>query len=222
MQGASLFPMLRKLVTALFASLAFYVLIPAVTHPETLCLPQLWILVTVALLISAFQPAYKPIDDGAPPRDRGTASQIVWSVYLTQFVGIVEATFFRYPQSFRWDAVTTAALVGMVCGLGLRVWAVLTLGRYFTWFITVYDDHKVIRLGPFRFIRHPAYCGAWILFISTMLFLHAWVAAVVSLVAQLFAYVRRIRYEEQLMIEKLGVEYESYTREVKALVPLLW
>lgn len=214
--------MLRKLITALLASSLFYLLLPAIVHPETLYLPQLWILVGIAVAISIFQPAYKPVDGSAPARDRGTATQIVWSVYLSQLAGMVEAVFFRYPQSFRWDAITTASLIAMLAGLGLRIWAVFTLGRYFTWFITVYEDHRVIRSGPFRFIRHPAYCGAWILFVATMLFLHAWIGAALSLVVQFFAYRRRIRYEEEMMIQKLGASYEIYTREVKALVPLLW
>ncbi|HYG79103.1 MAG TPA: isoprenylcysteine carboxylmethyltransferase family protein [Pyrinomonadaceae bacterium] len=214
--------MIRKLTTALLAAAAFYLLPALLGNPGALRFPQLWILVAVALGISVFQPAYKPVDGAAPPHDRGTATQIVWSVYLTQLVGIVEAVFFRYPESFRWDAVTTVALVGMVVGLGLRVWAVLTLGRFFTWHITVYEDHQVIRSGPFRFIRHPAYCGALILFVATMVFLHAWVGAALSLVFQLFAYVRRIRYEEAMMIDRMGESYRAYTREVNALVPLLW
>jgi protein-S-isoprenylcysteine O-methyltransferase len=213
--------MIRKLATALLAAAAFY-LLPAIGNPAALRHPQLWILVAVAIAISIFQPAYKPVDGTAPPHDRGTAAQIVWSVYLTQLVGIIEAIYFRYPESFRWDTVTTVALVAMVAGLGLRIWAVITLGRFFTWFITVYDDHQVIRSGPFRFVRHPAYCGALILFVATMVFLHAWVGAALSLGFQLFAYVRRIRYEETMMIERLGENYKAYTREVNALVPLLW
>lgn len=213
--------MIRKLLTALAASLAFY-LLPAIFQPEALARPQLWILVAIALAISIFQPAYRPVDNLAPPHDRGTATQIVWSVYLTQFAGIVEALFIRYPESFQWDAITTAALAAMLAGLGLRVWAVLTLGRFFTWHISVYEDHQVIRSGPFRLIRHPAYGGALLLFIATLVFLHAWVGAALSLVFQLLAYVRRIRHEETMMIEKLGERYQSYTREVKALVPLVW
>jgi len=213
--------MIRKLLTAALAALAFYIL-PAVFQPAALGHPQLWILVAFAFAISIFQPAYKPLDGSAPQHDRGTAAQIVWSVYLTQFVGIVEALFFRFPDSFRWDAVTTIALAAMVAGLGLRVWSVITLGRFFTWFITVYEDHQVIRSGPFRFIRHPAYGGALILFVATLLFLHAWVGATLSLVFQLFAYVRRIRYEEAMMLERLGDKYASYMRETGALVPLVW
>jgi len=213
--------MIRKLATVLIAVSVFY-LLPTIANPRALFHPQLWILVAVALAISVFQPAYRPLDKSAPTHDRGTAAQIVWSVYLTQLVGVVEAVYFRYPESFDWDVVTTVALMAMIVGLGLRVWAVLTLGRFFTWFITVYDDHQVIRSGPFRFIRHPAYGGALILFVATMVFLHAWVGAVLSLVFQLLAYVRRIRYEEAMMIERLGEPYIKYTRSVRALVPLLW
>lgn len=213
--------MIRKLLTALLAALAFYVL-PAVGNPAALYHPQLWILVAAAVAISLFQPAYKPFDKSAPPQDRGTATQIVWSVYLTQLVGIIEAIFFRYPESFRWDTVTTIALVAMLAGLSLRIWAVITLGRFFTWFITVYDDHQVIRSGPFRFIRHPSYGGALILFVATLVFLHAWVGAALSFVFQLFAYLRRIRYEEAMMIERMGEKYRAYVREVDALVPLPW
>ncbi|HEV7767522.1 MAG TPA: isoprenylcysteine carboxylmethyltransferase family protein [Thermoanaerobaculia bacterium] len=212
--------MIRRVLTAIVAASAIY-LLPAVFKTEALRYPQLWILVAFGVVLSIMQPTYKPIDT-APVQDRGTATQIVWSVYLTQLIGVIEAVYFRYPESFRWDVFTTAALVLMAIGLGLRVWAVVTLGRYFTWFITVYDDHKVIRTGPFRFIRHPAYGGALLLFVGTLIFLDAWVGAALSLVFQLFAYVRRIRYEEALMIERLGERYVTYTREVRALVPLLW
>jgi protein-S-isoprenylcysteine O-methyltransferase len=213
--------MIRKLLTAALAAFAFYI-VPALFQPAALHYPQLWILVAIAFATSLFQPAYKPLDGSAPQHDRGTAAQIVWSVYLTQFAGIIEALFFRFPESFHWDIVTTIALVAILAGLGLRVWSVITLGRFFTWFITVYEDHQVIRSGPFRFIRHPAYGGALVLFVATLVFLHAWVGAALSLVFQLFAYLRRIRYEEAMMVERLGEKYAAYMREVGALVPLLW
>ncbi len=213
--------MIRKILTATLAAAAIY-LLPALGNTAALRHPQLWVLVFFGLLVSLFQPAYKPIDKGAPSRDRGTATQIVWSVYLTQLVGVIEAVHFRYPESFRWDVATTAGLLAMVLGLGLRSWAVLTLGRFFTWHITVYDDHQVIRSGPFRFVRHPAYAGALVLFVGTLVFLHAWVGAILSLLLQTAAYVRRIRHEEAMMIEQLGERYRAYIREVKALVPLVW
>lgn len=213
--------MLRKVVTAVLAASAIYLLVAA-GNPPALRHPQLWILFVFGLAVSIFQPTYKPIDESAPRHDRGTAAQIVWSVYLTQIFGVAEAVYYRYPASFQWDLVATVALVVALAGMGLRIWAVRTLGRYFTWFITVYEDHKVIRSGPFRVVRHPAYLGAFLLFVGTLVFLHAWVGAALSTVFQLWAYVRRIRHEEKLMIKEMGEDYVAYTREVKALVPLIW
>lgn len=213
--------MTRKIVTALLTVSALY-LLPAIGNPSIFRYPQLWILLGVALALSVFQPVFKPIDRTAPEHDRRTAAQIVWSVYVTQFIGIIEAVYFRYPESFHWNVITSIGLVGIVAGLSLRIWAVLTLGRFFTWFITVYDDHQLIRSGPFRFIRHPAYLGALILFVSTLVFLHAWIGVVLSLVFQLLAYLRRIKYEEALMIERLGDRYRAYTREVNTMVPGIW
>lgn len=213
--------MIRKLLTGIAAATALY-LLPALGRPEAFQHPQLWILVACGLGISLFQPAYKPVDKAAPEHDRGTAAQIVWSVYATQFFGVIEAIYFRFPGSFHWDAVSSVSLALMLAGLGLRTWAILTLGRYFTWFITVYDDHQVIRSGPFRFIRHPAYGGAWILFVANLVFLHAWIGATASAAFQLFAYIRRIRYEEAMMVDRLGDSYQRYRREVRALIPLLW
>ena len=213
--------MLRKAITGAVAAAAFY-LLPAIGRPEVLNSPKLWILFLAGFLVSIVQPAYKPIDRSAPTHDRGTAAQIVWSVYGTQIFAVLEAIYFRGDEAFRWDAISTAALVMIIAGFALRTWAIVTLGRYFTWFITVYDDHQVIRSGPFRVIRHPAYAGAWVLFVGTPLLLHAWVAVALSAVFQLFAYVRRIRYEEAMMVERLGEPYQRYKREVRALVPLFW
>lgn len=213
--------MLRKIITGLLAA-AFIYLLPAAGNTEALGHPQLWILFVIGMMVSVFQPTYKPIDETAPKHDRGTAAQIVWSVYLTQIFGVIEAIYFRYPESFRWDLAATVALVVALSGMGLRIWAVLTLGRYFTWHIDVYDDHQVIRTGPFRWIRHPAYCGAFFLFVATLVFLHAWVGALLSATFQLWAYVRRIRHEESLMVERMGEPYVAYIREVKAFLPLIW
>lgn len=213
--------MFRKITTAVLAALAIY-LLPAAGNTDALLHLQLWILAGAGLVISVFQPTYKPVDHQAPEHDRGTAAQIVWSIYLTQLVGVVEAVYFRYPESFRWDTVAKVALVVMMAGLGLRLWAVSTLGRFFTWFITVHEDHQVVRTGPFRFVRHPSYCGALILFVANLVFLHAWMGAVLSLILQLLAYLRRIHFEEAMMVERIGEPYLTYRRSVKALVPFVW
>ena len=52
-------------------------------------------------------------------------AHIIWSVYLTQLAAIIEATYFRYPQSTRWDFIAVAALVFVALGLAIRTWSLI-------------------------------------------------------------------------------------------------
>lgn len=213
---------MRKLLVGLAASVGLAIVPALLGNPAALQHPQLWILIGVGLLASLTQPVYAPIDRDAPPEDRGTSVQIVWTVYLTQCFGVIEAVFFRYPESFVWDALTITALVLAVSGALFRAWAVAELGRFFTWHVRVQEGQSVITSGPYRFVRHPSYAGAVVLYICTLLFIKAWIGAALVLIFLTIAFTRRIRYEEGLLVSALGDEYVAYSRNHKRLVPLLW
>lgn len=213
--------MLRKLVRGTVISCVFLGL-ATLGNQEALEYPQLWILAAIGIAAQVFQPLYKPLDRTAPPQDRGTGNHLVWSVYISQAAGLVETVYFRYPSSFEWDSVTTAGLVFAIAGLALRSWSVYELGRFFTWHILVQPDHKVVKTGPYRMIRHPGYCGALILYVFTMVFIHAWTAAVLAFVLVFAAVWRRIRYEEEWLNRHLGEQYVQYSLQVRALIPYVW
>lgn len=203
-------------VTAAFLAFA------AAGNAEALLHPQLWILGAIGIAAQVFQPLYKPVDRTAPVQDRDTGNHLVWSVYISQAAGIFEAVYFRYPASFEWDGVATFGLLMAVAGLALRSWSVHVLGRFFTWHIIVQPDHRVVRTGPYRLMRHPGYVGALLMYVFTLVFLHSWVGAALALLLVSAAVWRRIRYEEEWLNRHLGEEYARYSLEVKALVPYLW
>ena len=212
--------MLRKMLVGAAVSLTITVLL-ALGNARALLAPQLWVLLAVGILANVFQPTYNPFDKSGTAQDRGTALQILWSVYLTQVVTVVEAIYFRYPDSFRWDLATTIGLICMIAGLVLRTWAVFVLGRYFTWHISVQRGQRVIRNGPYRFVRHPSYTGAFLTYVFSPVFLHAWYSTCVAPVVLALAFSRRIRHEESVLKANLGREYEVYCQEVGVLVPRL-
>ena len=51
-------------------------------------------------------------------------------------------------------------IVVMWAGIGLRLWAFRTLGRYFTFRVMTSHDQPVVTNGPYRLLRHPSYAGA--------------------------------------------------------------
>ncbi len=213
--------MTKKFIQGLIASL-LVVCAPVLGNAAMLRAPHLWIMVLIGVLASLFQPEYNPFRRSPNADDRGTASQIIWSIYFTQLSVLIEAAYFRYPQSVSWSALTTLALVLMVAGLAIRTWAVFTLGGYFTWHISTQKDQTIIKTGPYAFVRHPGYFGAFLTYASTALFLKAWFSFALSLIVLLYAFLRRIYYEEEKLKHDLGSQYGSYCRNVRRFIPGIW
>ena len=51
-----------------------------------------------------------------------------------------------------WPVGTGLALLAV--GSSLRLWSMLTLGRFFTFRVAIQDEHRVIDTGPYRFGRY--------------------------------------------------------------------
>ncbi|PCK01100.1 MAG: hypothetical protein COA42_23475 [Alteromonadaceae bacterium] len=213
--------MLSKYIIAIAVPFVLFLGVAA-GNLETWNHPQLWLIFSVVVAACIWQPSYKPVDSEIPDHDRLTSTQIVWSVYFSVIFSVAEAAYLRYPESFQWDIFTSIGLALAVVGFGLRTWAFITLGKHFTWHITVFDDHKVITDGPYKLVRHPGYTGAWILYSAVPVMLHSWYGVAIAVVLQFFAYSRRIKYEEIELREKLGQKYADYGKTVKTLIPYVW
>ena len=79
----------------------------------------------------------------------------------------------------------------------------------------------VIRKSVFNFIRHPIYLSEILLYLGFLMMSMSLVAAVVWIIAIGFLYYIS-RYEEKLLLEHFGAEYEQYMREVPMWIPRLW
>lgn len=201
---------------------AFIVFLPALARPEAFTSSKMWCLWVLGVLANTFQPTYKAIDPDAPAKDQHTATQILWTVYLTQLFTILEALYLRYPASLAWSPTALAALAVMVFGWYLRTHAVLILGKSFTWHVHVEPGQKVIQSGPYAYIRHPSYSGAWLTYAGTPVFLGCWYALVFTIPVLTLAFVRRIRLEEATLARELGQEYVDYSKRTYRLVPGVW
>ena len=197
------------------------VALPFYLRPAIIKEVQILILVGIGILATVFQPAYRATEGSRTAEDEGTAVQIVWSVYFVHLAGLLEATVLRYPESFRFNLVTVLGLVGMIAGLVVRSWAVYELGKFFTWNVEIQEGQTVIKTGPYRFVRHPSYTGAFLTSFCSPIFLHSWYAAALAGPVLAIAFLRRIRNEEALLKKELP-GYDDYIRTTKALIPGLF
>lgn len=198
------------------SALAFVV--PVWLQPDLLSFVHPWLLLAFGACAHVFQPAYSPTERARTPEDRWTAAQIIWSIYLCNIAALLEAVLFRWPQAVAydlWAGVGAALLLG---GLALRSWAVVVLGRWFTWNVRLQEGQEVIRHGPYRLVRHPSYTGALLSYLGLPMLFHSWWTLLFAAIALPLAFARRIRHEERLLRRDLE-GYSAYAATVKALIP---
>jgi protein-S-isoprenylcysteine O-methyltransferase len=112
----------------------------------------------------------------------------------------------------------TGVLLGLL-GVGLRLWALLTLRDRYTRTLLVQDGHLIERGGPYRWIRHPGYLGSLLCLNGIALASGNWMTLLASLIATSAAYSYRIKVEDEMLVRCLGQPYAVYRREVRALLP---
>jgi protein-S-isoprenylcysteine O-methyltransferase Ste14 len=122
----------------------------------------------------------------------------------------------------RGDGWPVLALETMAVGLALKVWAMRALGRYYTRTLRTAEAQPVVDSGPYRFVRHPGYLGALLLWLGFGLAVRNWLAGLAIWSAMLAAYVRRMGSEEAMLLDALGDAYAAYRRRTWRLVPGLY
>ena len=107
-------------------------------------------------------------------------------------------------------------------GLALRLWAVRTLGRFFTVKVSILEGHRVIDTGPYRFVRHPSYTGLLLTYLGFGIGLDSWASVAGAIVPPLAAAIWRIADEEEVLLRELGDPYREYARGRRRLLPGVW
>jgi protein-S-isoprenylcysteine O-methyltransferase Ste14 len=102
----------------------------------------------------------------------------------------------------------------------VTVWAVRSLGNAYSYHLCVPSGTRVVRSGPYRWVRHPMYAARLTATVGIPLTFGAWVTLPVILFLDLGAVLHRIREEERLLSGALREEYETYARQTGALLPL--
>ncbi len=118
-------------------------------------------------------------------------------------------------------AIAWLGVVLGVCGVLLRLWAVLTLRDRYTRTLVVHDQHSIERSGPYRWVRHPGYLGSLLCLNGIALASGNVITLLASLVATSAAYTYRIKIEDEMLVAALGATYAEYRTQVRALLPSL-
>jgi len=114
------------------------------------------------------------------------------------------------------------ALAVMACGFGLRIWAALTLGKYYTTTLMITENQKVLTSGPYTWIRHPGYLGEILLWSGFGVLSSNQILVFVLPLMFVVVYLYRISAEEKMLVKELGDDYIQYVRRTRKLIPFVY
>lgn len=130
----------------------------------------------------------------------------------------------------------------MSAGALLRLTCYSTLGRFFTWDLSIKHDHTLVTTGPYAVVRHPAYTGSAMIVCGVILchlgpgswfcecvgwdawwgkaLALGWASWQTSLATFLIS---RVGREDQVLKEEFGEAWEAYARRTRyKLIPRIY
>ena len=110
----------------------------------------------------------------------------------------------------------------ILTGIIVRFIIIRSLGKYFTVDVTIRQDHKIMKQGFYRYVRHPSYAFSLLTSLGLGLYLNNWLSLIFAIVPPFIAFSYRIRIEEKALIEQFGEEYIEYRRKTKKLIPFIY
>ncbi len=156
-------------------------------------------------------------------QDRGSVYFVVAMVWIAITIAFVA------PYMLRWAAIVLPAApvfwmaIALIWGgMAIRLWAVLTLGKFFRTSVRILDEHRLVTAGPYRFLRHPAYTGTLITGLGIGLAMGNWVSVAGAMLCLFAGYGTRILVEEKALRTRFGAEFEAHKQRTWAVIPLLW
>lgn len=110
----------------------------------------------------------------------------------------------------------------IILGVGIRIWSVVALGKFFRITVMVQKGHRVITHGPYTYIRHPSYLGILIAILGAGFGIENWLGLFYLFIFIFLGLEYRMSVEEKVLQSELGKRYKDYMKKTKKLIPLVY
>jgi protein-S-isoprenylcysteine O-methyltransferase Ste14 len=130
------------------------------------------------------------------------------------------------PEWLDWGSIPAPVELRGAVGTGLGaahaallVSAHRALGPSYSSSLCTHDDHRLVISGPYRWVRHPIYGAALLLYAALGILSANWVVAIAGITFILFILCVRTPREEQMLLDTFGAEFSAYRQRTGYLLP---
>ncbi|CAF1082477.1 unnamed protein product [Rotaria sp. Silwood1] len=156
--------------------------------------------------------------------DKGTLKSIYLAKYVPNILAILIYYFFKNSHYASLLPSSLSAILGIstfIAGFLIRQIAIIQLGKFYTYKVSIIDHHELIDTGLHASMRHPAYTGTFLeLTGAAFLYNHFILSWFISL-CYLIVIHKRIKQEEKTLIEEFGPKYQEYMKRAGMFLPKL-
>lgn len=113
--------------------------------------------------------------------------------------------------------------IGLILvNLVLFLWARAALKSLYSGKLQVKVGHNLVKSGPYRIIRHPAYAAYILMGLGISIGFSSMIGFLAVILLLVPALVYRIGIEERLLADEFGGEFETFTSTTWRLIPGVW
>lgn len=149
--------------------------------------------------------------------DRGSTAAIIAAYVLVAVALSINFPGPHVSPIWRWLAGACA-----IVGVFLRVSAFRALGSSYSRTLRVESKQSLVTHGIYRWVRHPGYAAAILIWSGAAAASGSLVAVVVVFFVLVAVYVYRIKAEEAMLAKSFGAVYEQYQASSWRLLPLVY
>lgn len=135
---------------------------------------------------------------------------------------------FNGKTTFVWNIWNIIGLFFLIAGGIIEFWVRKLLvkkadfsDQLFTMLLKINFKHQLLKIGPFKYVRHPLYTGMLIQGTGMGLLSQSIYGSLFILIGLAFL-IPRIQIEEIMLIEEFGNEYREYQKSTKKIIPFVY
>jgi protein-S-isoprenylcysteine O-methyltransferase Ste14 len=115
-------------------------------------------------------------------------------------------------------ALAVSGLALTAAGAALAMWSRFVLGDNWSAVVSIRKDHELIRMGPYRTIRHPIYTGLLLALLGTALVVGE-VRGLLAVFILALGFYGKARREEALLTREFGAGFAAHARQTGMFLP---